>query len=85
MLRTLPLIFQFSSALAAHAEPRVDRYSEPLPEGAVARLGSHRFRPALSRFSELIVAVSPDNKTPITGEWRGLRFGISPTVKKSAS
>ncbi len=74
MPRTLPLVFLLFSLSPLQAEPKRDADGDPLPEGAVARLGSQRFRPAVQRFGDLKAAVTPDNKMLITAEWRGLRF-----------
>src|SRR5437016_6251908 len=51
---------------AADKKPRVDLYGDPLPEGAVARLGTKRFRPGGSVQS---VDVSSDGKTIISAAW----------------
>src|SRR5262245_11353568 len=43
----------------------LDRQGDPLPPGALARLGTLRFRPAEPYF---VVQLSPDGKTVATGE-----------------
>src|SRR5437867_4464012 len=41
--------------------PRTDRYGDPLPEGAIARLGSDRFRESYTSF--YAVAFHADDKS----------------------
>lgn len=44
--------------------PRLDRSGDPLPDGAIARLGSLRFR-----YFGFAFVVSPDGKSYATGSW----------------
>jgi WD40 repeat protein len=52
--------------------PRQDRLGDPLPPGAVARMGSSRFR-HLTHMAYLGVVVSPDSKTLVTTSEYGVR------------
>ena len=54
---------------AAHA----DRYGDPLPEHAVARLGTVRFRPAHGAWA---IAISPDGSRVATGSDPGTSGGL---------
>jgi RNA polymerase sigma factor (sigma-70 family) len=52
--------------------PRQDRLGDPLPPGAVARMGSSRFR-HLTHMASLGLVVSPDGKTLLTTNEYGIR------------
>jgi WD40 repeat protein len=41
---TIPLLVLLADPLAAQTPPRLDQYGDPLPEGAIARLGTVRMR-----------------------------------------
>jgi hypothetical protein len=61
-------------------QPRLDLYGDPLPKGAVTRLGTVRFRPG--RFFSSAVEFLGDGKTIVTGGEDGkLRFWDAATGK----
>jgi WD40 repeat protein len=66
MTPRLLLVFGLGLALAAlgRAEPPIDRFGDPLPDGAVARLGTARFHRGEGYFC---AALSPDGKTLAAG------------------
>src|SRR4051812_28630778 len=60
-----------AAAAAPPARPLLDRYGDPLPQGAVARLGAARLRHAWM----FAFALLPDNKTVVTaGGDQTIRF-----------
>jgi WD40 repeat protein len=62
---TRPFCLLLLFAAATHAEPqRLDRYGDPLPDGAIARLGSVRLR---HNRSVRCVQFSPDGRTIFSG------------------
>jgi WD40 repeat protein len=65
----------FLLAPSARAEPpRTDDHGDPLPQGAVARLGTVRLRHIVRDYSgAACVAFSPDGKTLVSGGDVGLR------------
>src|SRR5262249_26074110 len=65
------LLDQPAPALGHERAPRLDQYGDPLPTGAVARLGCSRLRPGHSGASW---EVSPDGKLLATGEEGKLRL-----------
>jgi WD40 repeat protein len=77
---TVCFILVFASALPS-AEParRLDAYGDPLPEGAIARLGTLRYRPGSANGA---FALSPDGKLIATGEMFRLRLWDTATGKE---
>jgi WD40 repeat protein len=67
--RILAAVLTFLTAALVRAEPpaRTDRFADPLPEGAVARLGTLRFREPDTIVTS---ALSPDGTTLATVGWR---------------
>jgi WD40 repeat protein len=65
--------------------PRTDRHGDPLPSGAVARLGTTRFRPGGERWyaenNSFALARSPDGKILATGEGGNVCFWEAATGK----
>ncbi len=59
--------------------PRVDRHGDPLPDGAVARLGTVRFRPGGAMAG---VAFSPDGKAIAAGSYDGPIFLLDAVTGK---
>ncbi|HTU90056.1 MAG TPA: sigma-70 family RNA polymerase sigma factor, partial [Gemmataceae bacterium] len=57
-------------AAPKEAAPRTDCYGDPLPEGAIARMGSLQLRHA----GQSDFVVLPDNKTILTAGGRAVRF-----------
>ncbi len=56
----MPTLLLLAVGLGAGAEPRLDRFGDPLPAGALVRLGSVRLRPETPA---LACAFAPDGKT----------------------
>jgi WD40 repeat protein len=71
-----------SNAAPPEKQPLVDRSGDPLPAGAVARLGTARLRPGDPNGP---FALSPDGKTLLTGEEERLRLWDIETGKETRS
>jgi RNA polymerase sigma factor (sigma-70 family) len=63
------------------ATGRSDRYGDPLPPGALARLGTARLRHD-HIYGSLATAISPDGKTLATGGYTSLRLWSMSTGKR---
>ncbi len=57
--------------VAGATDPAVDRYGDPLPKGAIARLGTTRFRHSGSNFNGDRAFLTPDGKTLVTASADG--------------
>ncbi len=68
---TLLVVVAVGPAMAAAPRPHVDRFGDPLPSAAVARLGSTRFRCDQAIYS---LAVSPDGKWLAAGTAAGVQL-----------
>jgi WD40 repeat protein len=69
--------------------PGQDRHGDPLPEGAIARLGTTRLRPGGEKWHvegrSFALALSPDGKLLATGEGGAVRFWEVATGKEIRS
>jgi WD40 repeat protein len=72
-LLALGLGLRTGPAAAGTPENRIDCYGDPLPPGAVARLGTVRFLPCSTAWA---VALSPDGRTVATGTISGSERNI---------
>ena len=66
--RLLPILLLFAASAAA-GEPKLDRHGDPLPEGAVARLGTVKAHPGVRS-----IAFAPDGKSLITVGTSSVRY-----------
>src|SRR2546423_5528795 len=74
------LVAVLSLPAARGDEAAVDLYGDPLPPGAVARLGTVRFRFA-EPYVRSDIAFLPDNKTILTSDLTALQFWDADTGK----
>src|SRR6266851_4899924 len=59
--------------------PRTDLYGDPLPEGAIARMGTLRFRHPTGVRS---ICISNDANTLVSSGWDGIRMWDAGTAKQ---
>jgi WD40 repeat protein len=72
--RLLPVVLCWllvvaTGSLQAQSTPTVDNYGDPLPDGALVRLGTTRWRHAGAGTA---IAYAPDGKSVVTGGWHGV-------------
>src|SRR5579871_3705874 len=82
LLLTLGLGAVVSPRLTAEepvAKPRLDRFGDPLPEGAVARMGSGRMRQGSSIRS---LSFTPDGKSLVAGGYGQVYLWDAATGKR---
>jgi WD40 repeat protein len=72
------LLLAIASTLTAAESARLDRFGDPLPDGAIFRLGTTRFRPATSYCQ---FALAPDGKVFATGDSGDVRLWDAETGK----
>ncbi|MCE9534767.1 MAG: PQQ-like beta-propeller repeat protein [Planctomycetes bacterium] len=72
------LLLAITSSLTAAEPARLDRFGDPLPNGAIHRLGTTRFRPASPHGQ---FALSPNGKVFATGESRDVSLWDAETGK----
>jgi WD40 repeat protein len=77
--QVVTLLLALTAAAACGAEPRLDLYSDPLPEGAIARLGSIRLRPG-GAVTHLVF--SPDGKQIASWSESGLSIWEAETGRE---
>ena len=70
---------QQSKSPAPPKAERTDRYGDPLPEGAIARMGTLRFRHPTGVRS---ICFSNDTKTLVSSGWDGIRMWDAGTAKQ---
>jgi WD40 repeat protein len=73
------LFLILAATVACGAEPRLDLYSDPLPEGAIARLGSIRLRPG---WGVTHLTFSPDGKRLASWSESGLSIWEAETGRE---
>jgi len=72
------VLFAVVPSVTAGDSLRLDRFGDPLPDGAIFRLGTVRFRPASPNCQ---FALAPDGKSFATGEPREIRVWDSESGK----
>src|SRR4051812_29735469 len=81
--RGLALLFVLMVVAPAAAQPRLDALGDPLPPGAVARLGTLRLRQG-DGFAVQLVLFSPDGKAILTASvpWPQIHLWDAATGKE---
>src|SRR4051812_47365600 len=68
------LLVVAARATAADPAPRTDRHGDPLPPGAIARLGTTRLRHVAEAGSGITAMFSPDSRAVLTANEVSLRL-----------